>query len=130
MLIGELAKRTGTTTKTLRFYEAAGLLPAPDRTNSGYRDYPPTALERVTFVRDAQKAGFTLRQVGQILDIRDGGEPPCEHVGQLISQRLDEVAQRLAELEHTRSRLQEMARRTEEIDPADCDRYCDIIAQR
>ncbi len=130
MLIGELARRAGTTAKTLRFYEDEGLLPAPERTPSGYRDYPPGALDRVVFIRDAQTAGFTLRQIGQILDIRDGGEPPCEHVGQLISQRLDEVRGRIAELEQTRAHLRELARRTREVDPADCGGYCNIIQRR
>lgn len=127
MLIGELARRAGTTAKTLRFYEDEGLLPEPDRTPSGYRDYPANALDRVAFVRDAQKAGFTLRQIGQILRIRDDGQPPCEHVGQLIGQRLIEVEQRIADLRQTRAHLQALARRTRELDPADCGGYCDII---
>lgn len=129
MLIGELAQRAGTTAKTLRFYEAEGLLPEPGRTTAGYRDYDPDVVHRVTFIRDAQRAGFTLRQIGQVLDIRDSGEPPCEHVGQLIQQRITEVEQRLAELAQTRTHLQELAKRTGELDPADCGGYCDIIAQ-
>lgn len=127
MRIGELARRTGTTAKTLRFYEAEGLMPEPARTRSGYRDYPIDAVDRVAFVRDAQKAGFTLRQIGQILHIRDGGQPPCAHVGQLIDQRLAEVERRLAELQHTSARLRELAHRTRELDPADCGGYCEII---
>lgn len=127
MRIGELARRTGTTAKTLRFYEAEGLMPEPARTRSGYRDYPTDAVDRVAFVRDAQKAGFTLRQIGQILHIRDGGQPPCAHVGQLIEQRLAEVERRLAELQHTSARLRELAHRTRELDPADCGGYCEII---
>jgi DNA-binding transcriptional MerR regulator len=127
VLIGELARDSGTTAKTLRFYEGQGLLPEPARTPSGYRDYGPDAVGRVVFIRDAQAAGFTLRQIGQILGIRDGGQPPCEHVGQLIDQRLDQVAQRIAELEQTRAHLHELARRTRELDPADCGGYCEII---
>jgi DNA-binding transcriptional MerR regulator len=129
MLIGELAEHTGTTSKTLRFYEAEGLLPEPERTPSGYRDYESDAVHRVTFIRDAQRAGFTLRQVSQILDIRDGGEPPCEHVGQLIERRIAEVEQRLIELAQTKAHLHELAARTGELDPADCGDYCDIISQ-
>jgi DNA-binding transcriptional MerR regulator len=127
MRIGELAQRSRTTTKTLRFYEGEGLLPEPGRTPAGYRDYPVAAVDRVAFIRDAQAAGFTLRQIGQILRIRDGGQPPCEHVGQLIARRLDEIAQRITELEQSRAHLQKLARRTSELDPADCGGYCDII---
>lgn len=129
MLIGELAHHTGTTAKTLRFYEDEGLLPEPERTSSGYRDYPPEALNRVAFIREAQGAGFTLRQIGQILTIRDGGQPPCEHVGQLINIRLDDVDRRIAELQQTRAHLQALGRRTLSMDPADCDGYCDIIVR-
>jgi DNA-binding transcriptional MerR regulator len=127
MRIGELARRTGTTAKTLRFYEAEGLLPEPVRTRSGYRDYQTDTLDRMAFVRDAQKAGFTLRQIGQILHIRDGGQPPCAHVGQLIEQRLAEVEQRLAELQQTRAHLRELAQRTSQLNPADCGGVCEII---
>jgi hypothetical protein len=77
--------------------------------------------------RNRPHAGGRHRQIGQILDIRDGGEPPCEHVGQLIDHRLNEVEQRIAELEQTRTHLRELARRTSELDPADCGGYCHII---
>lgn len=130
MRIGELAQHTGTTAKTLRFYEDQGLLPEPGRTGSGYRDYPPQAADRVRFIRDAQKAGLALRQIGQILDIRDGGQAPCAHVGQLIEHRIAEVEQRLAELRQTRTHLRELAARTRQLDPADCEGYCDIIPRR
>lgn len=130
MRIGELARHTGTTAKTLRFYEAEGLLPEPVRTRSGYRDYPTEAVDRVAFVRDAQRAGFALRQIRQILDIRDGGQPPCEHVGQLVDQRIAEVERRLVELQHTRTHLRELAARTRQLDPADCAGFCEIIQRR
>jgi DNA-binding transcriptional MerR regulator len=127
MLIGELARRSGTTAKTLRFYEGEGLLPPPARTTSGYRDYPAETLGRISFIREAQAGGFTLVQIRQVLDIRDSGTAPCEHVGTLIAHRLREVEQRIAELRQTRRRLQVLAERTSELDPADCHGYCDII---
>lgn len=77
MRIGELATATGMSTKTLRFYEADGLLADPPRTPAGYRDYPDDAIDRVAFIRQAKAAGLTLAQVREILAIRDGGDPPC-----------------------------------------------------
>ncbi|HEU0041671.1 MAG TPA: heavy metal-responsive transcriptional regulator [Jiangellaceae bacterium] len=127
MLIGELAERTATTAKTLRFYEDEGLLLPPARTPAGYRDYPAEAADRVGFVREAQAAGFTLRQIRQILDISDNGEPPCVHVGQLVEQRLDDVERRIEELQQTRHHLEGLMSRTQELDPADCSGYCRII---
>jgi len=57
MLIGELAAKAGLSAKTIRFYEQAGLMPAPPRTHAGYRDYPPRALDRLAFIGHAQSAG-------------------------------------------------------------------------
>jgi DNA-binding transcriptional MerR regulator len=125
MRIGELAQRAGVTAKTLRFYEHGGLLRDPGRTP--YRDYHPGVLDRLTSIHAAQGAGFTLRQIRQVLDIRDTGQPPCEHVGALIAERLADVERRIAELEHTRQQLRDLARRTAELDPADCHGYCAII---
>jgi DNA-binding transcriptional MerR regulator len=120
LLIGELATATGVSTKTLRFYETDGLLPEPDRTPAGYRDYPDTAIDRVVFIRQAQAAGLTLAQIRQILTIRDGGQPPCGHVADLVEQRIEQLGQRLAELEHTRTELLALQTRLDTLDPADC----------
>lgn len=127
MLIGELADATGVTAKTLRFYEQRGLLAEPARTDGGYRDYPPAAVARVRFVKDAQAAGFTLAQIDEILTIRDGGQPPCDHVATLVDQRLAEVKQRLHELETVRQQLQSIAARAVQSTPDDCDSYCNLI---
>lgn len=121
MLIGRLAAATAVTTKTLRFYENEGLLAEPARTPAGYRDYPDQAIDRVRFIRHAQAAGLTLAHISQILRIRDGGDPPCDHLAQLIDQRLDDVERRLTELEHTRTELHALKRRLDDLDPADCD---------
>jgi DNA-binding transcriptional MerR regulator len=98
MKIGELARRGGTTAKTIRFYEQAGLLPAPARTPTGYRDYEPDFVDRLEFVRRAQAAGLSLREVRQVLAIADRGDAPCGHVVGILQARLDHVRAMLAEL--------------------------------
>ena len=127
MKIGELARSTGVTVKTLRFYEGEGLIPEPDRTASGYRDYPPDATARVTFIRTAQAAGLKLRQIGEILDIREQGEPPCQHVRALVHDRLAEVDDRIVDLDRIRNELLTIVSRLEMLEPADCDQYCRAI---
>jgi len=62
-----------------------------------------------------------------VLDIRDGGQPPCEHVTSLIARRLGEVDARLAELARARDQLAALAARAAGQDPADCQGYCSII---
>lgn len=98
MQIGELAKLTDTSTKTIRFYEDSGLLPPPARTASGYRDYGPEIVDRLRFIRQGQAAGLTLQKVHQILAIHDRGEVPCGHVRHVLNTRLDEVRAQIAEL--------------------------------
>src|SRR5258707_8878403 len=128
MKIGEIAGQSGVPAKTIRFWEDQHLLPPPDRTRSGYRDYDPAILDRLGFIRQAQAAGLKLGHIRQVLDIRDGGEPPCVHVTGLISRRLGEVEARLAELARARDQLAELAGRAAAQDPADCRGYCSIIA--
>lgn len=108
MRIGELARRAGLNTKTLRFYEAQGLLPEPTRTRSGYRDYGPEFLERLEFIRHGQAAGLSLREIGQILAISDRGEEPCTHVRQLLNERRRQVQDMIAELQDLDEHLQDL----------------------
>lgn len=127
MRIGDLAASTGVSTKTLRFYERQRLLPQPDRLPNGYRDYDHTAVGRVDFIRQAQTAGFTLAQIRDLLDVRDRGEVPCTHVEALIHDRLEQIEQRITELHATRAVLRQLAHRSDQLDPSDCDGYCQII---
>jgi DNA-binding transcriptional MerR regulator len=127
MRIGEVAAEAGVSAKTIRYWEDEGLVPAPGRTPSGYRDYGPEVVERLAFVRHAQAGGLTLRQIRQVLEIGDSGDAPCEHVGRVVADRLAEVETRIAELAETRRHLQALARRAAAQDPADCRGYCAII---
>ena len=127
MKIGEVAERAGVPAKTIRFWEDQHLLPPAARTPAGYRDYDPPILERLAFIRHAQAAGLTLDAIRQVLDIRDGGQPPCVHVTGLIARRLAEVEARIADLTRTRDQLVVLAARAAAQDPADCQGYCSII---
>ncbi|MDC8757475.1 MerR family transcriptional regulator [Janthinobacterium fluminis] len=67
MKIGELAQRSGTPASTIRFYESKGLLKAVSRQSNGYRDYPLEAVALLAIINDAQKAGFSLQEIKQVL---------------------------------------------------------------
>lgn len=120
MRIGALAAASGATAKTIRFYEQAGLLPAPPRTPAGYRDYPPQAQARLAFIRAAQAAGLSLAEIRAVLAIRDHGQPPCTHVSALLRGHLSETEQRLAELTATRAMLRELLTTADATDPGTC----------
>jgi DNA-binding transcriptional MerR regulator len=78
---------------------------AAGRAPAGYRDYDSALLDRIAFVRHAEAAGLALAAIRQVLAIRDGGQPACRHVTDLITRRLAEMDARLAELTRTRDQL-------------------------
>lgn len=120
MRIGELARRAGTTTKTLRFYEQAGLVPPPDRTESGYRDYDAAVLDRLAFVKAAQAAGLTLAEVREVVAVREAQGPPCEHVIALLDSHAGDLNQRINELIALRDEVERLRARARDLDPAAC----------
>lgn len=76
MLISELATATNETPRTLRFYEAAGVLPKPPRTRGGYRDYPDSAVASVRFIRSLQCADLTLDEIATVIHVLERARPP------------------------------------------------------
>jgi MerR family transcriptional regulator, copper efflux regulator len=105
LLIGEVAKRSGASRKALRLYEAAGILPALRRTQSGYRVYSREALDLLGFVRQAQRLGFTLDEIKEIVAIKRAGRAPCLHVRELVRRKAEELTQRLLDLTTVRNGL-------------------------
>ena len=120
MLIGDLAHAAGLQAQTIRFYEREGLLPRPSREANGYRRYDETTLNRLGFIRTAQSAGLTLAQIRSIVDVRDAGDPPCQHVTALLVAKLDAVRARQKELETLASEIERLLERTATLDPKDC----------
>lgn len=100
--IGEVARRSGVGIEALRFYERRGLLGRPARTESNYRVYDETVLERLDFIRRAQTVGFTLDEIGEILAESAGGRSPCRHVRELARRKLEALDARMAELRRHR----------------------------
>ena len=105
MRIGEIAKRAGVSVDTVRFYERVGVLPAPARTESGYRDYEPETAERIQFTRELQGIGFTLSDAVDALAAHDAGSATCESERWRLQAALDRVDARLAELTALRGRI-------------------------
>lgn len=90
--IGEVAKQTGVSVGTLRYYESLQLLPAAQRGDNGYRYYDQTAIEQVEFIRQAQSLGFSLSEIRHIMEARHLGQQPCELVQDLLQQKIDQLA--------------------------------------
>lgn len=120
MRIGELAGRARVTTKTLRFYERAGLLPPPARTSAGYRDYDEIALDLLRFIRAAQAAGLGLAEIREVIAVRDSDVLPCQHVVDLLDRHARELDERIAELVGTRAEVERLRQRAATLDPTQC----------
>jgi DNA-binding transcriptional MerR regulator len=105
ILVSELAKRTGTTRKALRLYEAAGLIAPDRRTEAGYRVYAPGVIPLLSFILKARRAGFTVAEIRDIVRMRRSGQGPCEHVRALIDTKLTKIDRTLADLKAARDQL-------------------------
>ena len=96
--IGEFARRSGSTAKTVRYYELVGLLHEPQRTASGYRLYDEGDVQRLLFIRKAKDLGFSLTDVRETLAIADSQSPPCVHVLALLDKKIEEIDRLLGQL--------------------------------
>lgn len=107
--IGQVAKGAGVGVETVRFYEREGLLPAPKRRPSGYRQYPADTVRRIHFVQAAKELGFTLREIRELLSLRVTAGKKCADVRKLAYQKLTEVDAKLTELQRVRAALAQLA---------------------
>ena len=97
--IGEVSRQTGLSVHTIRFYEAERLLRHAARTNSGYRLYSSEIVEQLHFIRKAQELGFSLKEIRELLILRDRSTGACSHVKSLVEEKLASVGTKLRELE-------------------------------
>ncbi len=131
MRIGELARAAGVSAKTVRFYEAKGILPHARRAPSGYRVYSASDADRLTFIRNAQRLGLTLAEIRSILTLGDSHRPTCVHVRSLLQQKLEDLERMLQGLTEFRGELQRLIRQSGALE--DCrptgGRICAIIEE-
>lgn len=106
--IGELARLAGVPVDTIRYYERSGLIAAPPRTSTGYRAYPPDALARLQMVRRAKDLGFTLSEIGELLDLYDNRNSPCHHLHCRAVAKLEELEGRILELHRIKNELKSL----------------------
>ena len=103
--MGELAELTGVKPGTVRFYARAGLLQPQRDPDNGYRTFAADDVQRLQFIRRAQRVGLTLTDIQRLLADVDAGRTPCTQVLDLVSARLDALDAQIAGLEETRARM-------------------------
>jgi MerR family transcriptional regulator, mercuric resistance operon regulatory protein len=105
MQIGEVAKLTTLSVDAIRFYERNSLLPKVIRTPGRFRLYCQNDVARLSFIRKMQGLGFSLREVRQILDLRENPIDACKEVSELVKSKLEEVRSKIRDLQKLEAEL-------------------------
>jgi MerR family transcriptional regulator, mercuric resistance operon regulatory protein len=108
LTVGQLALRAGVRTDTIRYYERSGLLPVPNRTDGDHRRYGPADLDRMLFIRGAQRLGLRLAEIRDLLVVRETGVCPCGPAEALLREHLAEIGREIARLLTLRAELSTM----------------------
>ena len=106
MRIGEVATLAGVNIQTLRYYERRGLLPAPERHTSGYREYDPDTVRLVRFIKRAQELGFTLSEIADLIRLRKIDRRRSTQVRALATVKLEDIELKISRLGAMRQALQ------------------------
>lgn len=124
---GQAAAELGVGVQTLHYYEREGLVPAPPRSESGYRLYPPELMDRLRFIRQAQALGLSLSEIRETLDLVAIGESPCGRVQAALADRLAEVDRRLQQLTAFRDDLADLIARAPRLQNSVGGGLCGIV---
>lgn len=125
MRIGEIARKAGVGVETVRYYETRGLVPKPPRpANGGYRDYPAEAVQRISFIRRAQQLGFALKEITELLALEVDPCVGCADIRERAGRKLEDVNDRIADLERISSALKQLIDACPGKGPA---RHCSIL---
>jgi MerR family copper efflux transcriptional regulator len=118
--ISDVAKKTGLTSKAIRFYEEKGLVTPPLRSDNGYRSYTQKHLDELTLLRQARQVGFNLEECGELVNLFND---PGRHSADVKSRTLQKVAdieRHIKELQEMRQHLLALAASCPGDDSADC----------
>jgi Hg(II)-responsive transcriptional regulator len=108
MRIGEVAKCSGVGIETIRYYEREGLLAAPKRQPSGYRQYDESVIARLQFVRRTKELGFTLAEIKELLSLWFNVSTKCVHIRQRAKQKIDDIDEKLRSLQKMKRSLKKI----------------------
>lgn len=118
--IGEMFRRSGVNIETIRYYERIGIMPAPDRTAGGNRQYHPDHLKRLFFIKRSRELGFRIEEIRILLSMVDSREFSCADVHQITVAHLSEVRSKIADLRKLEKVLKQMAAECSRGDVPEC----------
>ena len=104
--IGEVAKQTGLAVGAIRYYESLGLLTS-ERGSNGYRYYSPDAVHQIQFIKKAQVIGFSLEEIGEVLNLHGKGDTPCGLVQSLLQEKIDQLERQIKQMTEFKIELED-----------------------
>lgn len=120
MNISEAARRSGLSSKTIRYYEDIGLVASPRRGDNGYRQYEAAAVEELQFLARAREVGFDLQECRQLLELHKDSGRQSRHARQLVLEKSAQLQQRIDALKSMQAVLEDMARRCRGDEGPEC----------
>ena len=128
MNIGEAASESGVPANTIRYYESIGLIPPAVRAENGYRNYSPFDIETLKFIQHARRLGFSVKDVGGLLELWRDKSRTSADVKALALKHISDVEKRIAELQSIRNTLIDLTDRCHGDDRPDCPILEDLAA--
>jgi MerR family transcriptional regulator, copper efflux regulator len=119
MKIGELAEHAGVNVQTVRYYERRDLLPEPERTASGYREYDVDDVRRLNFILRAKELGFTLSEIRDLMGLRASTGATADDVRRRAQEKIEDVEGKLRDLQRIRDGLARVVRSCDAHGPPD-----------
>src|SRR6516162_8452417 len=105
MYIRDVAASAGLTPQAIRFYEQLGLIEKPQRTSGGYRVYSAETVERVRFIKDAQKLEFSLEEIREVIRLKYCGQSPCDCVRKMLNGKLRDLRDQIKQMDLMRREI-------------------------
>jgi len=125
--IGVIAKETGVSIKTIRYYEELGLIQASMRTEGGFRLFTSDVLSRLRFIKRAQSLGLSLSEIKEFLNVHDQGNLPCKHIKAKLENKLLSIDKQIQELLIFKQELEGLISGWETIPEKSEETICPII---
>ena len=125
--IGQISSIAQVSVKTIRYYEKLGLLQALKRTEGGFRLFSPEVIGRLNFIKRSQNLGLSLTEIGQLLQIHDRGEMPCNEVRHTLQTKIEQIDACIKQLRDLKVELQSLISETKPIKKRKADIICPII---
>lgn len=118
--IGEIARASGVSAKTIRYYESIGLIPRASRSESGYRSFVQIDIDTLRFVKRARSLGFSVKDVARLLDLWRDRSRVSSAVKTLATEQLGEIDRKIDELRSMRDTLEHLAEQCHGDQRPDC----------